>query len=72
MPFKLLIGEYGETKKVNNTKGAATMTGKILSLKKGMMKGKLPIRMCRTFRDVFCDQLRIFSVFFAIKIMESI
>jgi len=70
MPFKLLTGEYGETKKVSSTKGAATITGKMLSLKKGRMKEKFPMRMCRTLRDVFCDHIKIFSVFFAIKIME--
>jgi hypothetical protein len=55
--LKLFRGEYGETKKVTIMNGAATKNGKFrgneLYEKNGMMKGRFPIIMWRTFREEF-------------------
>jgi hypothetical protein len=50
-----LTGDNGENKKVSSMNGAATkngkLRGKVLKVKNGMMKHKLPIRICRNLRD---------------------
>ena len=70
-PFNLRFqpsnGEQGEAKNVTTTKDAAIATGKNLLPKNMITNGKLPIRICISFRDVFLDQLRIYSVFSDMK-----
>jgi len=53
---KLFIDEYGDAKKVIATNGAATKNGKLsgnsLNVKKGIIKTKLPIIICRNFLEM--------------------
>jgi hypothetical protein len=56
-----LNGEYGVARKVTKINGAATRVGNIAKVKKGIMNGRLPIIMCKNFRDVFEEMLRNLS-----------
>ena len=61
------MGEYGEAKKVTTMKGAATKNGKFKGktfiVKKGMIRGKLPIRTCKSFLEDLLEKPKIREAF---------
>jgi hypothetical protein len=66
-----LNGEYGVARKVTMMNGTATRVGKNDSVKNGIMNGRLPIIMCKNFRELLGEIFRDLAILLETRMMMN-